>query len=149
MAKKSVGSELAKLINKLREERAGLVADLQQIDTLCDQLGISKDTIAQAPAAAKTGKTRKGRPPKADKAKAAKAGGRRTRGRFAKTGEESVYDVIAANGPLTSAQVNVFWSKEGRGGRADNAISTLLKVGKIKRENAPDGGKRGSLYSVA
>jgi hypothetical protein len=148
MAKTSVGNELAKLINKLREERAALVAALQQIDTLCDQLGISKDTIAQAPAAVKVSKGRRGRPAKADKTKPAKKG-RRTRGKFTKTGEESVFEVLQANGALTSAQVNEYWSKEGRGGRADNTLNKLLKAGKIKRIPSPDGNKRGSRYSVA
>lgn len=141
MAKSNVGNELAKLISRLRAERGELVQKLQEIDQLCDQLGISKEALAQAPII----RERKARAPKADKP----AGrGRRKRGSFEKTGEQSVIDFVTANGPSTSAEINVHWTNEGRGGRADNTITKLVQSNKLKRLD-PVPGERGGKVTVA
>lgn len=142
MAGTSTTQELAALIRRLQGERQKHSDAIEAIDKTFAQFGIA------AP-----GKPRLGRPPKAislaaaPKApKAGKSGGRRRRGSFEKTGEDSVLDFVKSKGPVTAAEVNDHWSGEGRGGKADNALSKLVKNGKLKRNKVK--GERGGTYSA-
>ena len=136
----STTAELAGLIRRLQEERQKYADAIEAIDKTFAQFGIA------AP-----GKARLGRPPKAltltSAPKAAKSGGRRKRGSFTQTGEDSVFDFVKAKGPVTAAEVNQHWSGEGRGGKADNALSKLVKTGRLKRNRVK--GERGGTYSAA
>jgi hypothetical protein len=59
-----------------------------------------------------------------------------------------VTSFIKSHGHPTAAEVNAHWRKEGRGGKADNALSKLVKLGTLKRQAAKSG-ERGGRYVVA
>lgn len=96
---------------------------------------------------------RRGRPPGSGNVagKGAKTGpqrgGRRKRRTFATSGDESILAFIKKAGSPTTKEVNQHWKSEGRGGSADNALTKLVKIKKLKRINTP--GERGSKYSIA
>lgn len=144
MARLSTEKELAKLIGGLKAERQELVNKLASIDKVFASFGIpvvSKvtATVSVAAAPTPTGK-RRGRPPGSKNSK-------RKRGLFAKTGEETVLEYVTNKGPVTAAEVNKHWQGEGRGGKADNTLSKLVKDGKLKR--VKNKGERGSSYAGA
>lgn len=132
-------SELTKLIDQMLAERQTHVDAIERIDREFAAAGIG----APAPAG------RPGRKPgkaTTKKAKTGKRGGRRKRGVFAQTGEESVLGFVRAHGKPTAGEVNQHWVGEGRGGKADNALGKLVKEGKLKRVKTK--GERGSRYAV-
>ena len=47
----------------------------------------------------------------------------------------------------SAADVNKHWQGEGRGGKADNTLTKLVKDGKLKRHEVK--GERGGRYSIA
>ncbi len=126
---KSTKDELMDLVKKLQAERAEYEKKIAEIDSVLEPMGLS-------PAS-------RGKPgPKKGSKNTRKKSGRKKRGTFAKTAEESIYDYVKANPNATSADVNQHWTDEGRGGRADNTITRLVKDGRLKR--TPLKGKRGS-----
>lgn len=152
MAKAPSENDIAKMIQGLRAEQAQLQSRLTEIDAFFAKIGIAGSAGAGASGGA-VGKKRVGRPPKSAAAKAApKAAGkpgrkkRGRRGSFAVSGDESVYQFIKNNGPVTAAQVNQHWQAEGRGGKADNSLSKLVKDGRLSRKNIE--GARGSNYTA-
>jgi hypothetical protein len=143
MARLSTEKELSKLIGGLKAERQELVNKLASIDKVFATFGIAVDTkvtasVSVAPTTI-TGK-RRGRPPGSKNSK-------RKRGSFEKTGEETVLSFVNSKGPVTAAEVNKHWQGEGRGGKADNTLSKLVKDGKLKR--VKNKGERGSSYAAA
>ena len=72
--------------------------------------------------------------------------GKRTRKKFKVSGEQSVIDFVKSKGGATTAQVAANWNRQGRGGKADNALSALVKAGKLKKEKVEGG--RGSRYTA-
>jgi hypothetical protein len=145
MARLSTEKELAKLIGGLKAERQELVNKLASIDKVFASFGIpvvSKVTATVSVAASPTTITgkRRGRPPGSKNSK-------RKRGMFSKTGEETVLEYVTSKGPVTAAEVNKHWQGEGRGGKADNTLSKLVKDGKLKR--VKNKGERGSSYAGA
>ena len=162
MAKSNAATELLKHIKTLQNERASHIKAIEVINQIFQQLGISADVSAPvsvvAPAAAEAPK-RRGRPAgskskktiKAAKApKAAKTpkktAGKRSRGSFGISGEESVLAFVKGNAKCTTAQVNAHWTQEGRAGKADNALGKLVREGKVTRKEVK--GQRGSTYSA-
>ena len=94
-------------------------------------------------------KKRRGRPPGVRNAMPAPAPskGRRSRGSYATTGDETVMAFIKSNRKPTTSEIKVHWASEGRLGTADNVLSKLFRENKVKR--TPLGkGVRGSRYSV-
>ena len=148
MPKLSPATELSKTINKLRSERNELATRIAEIDKLFTDLGISTGA-SDVPV-----KARRGRKPGSKNAvpaaavAAAPTGKRRKRGSFEKSGEESVLEFVTAAGKPNALEVNEHWQKEGRGGKADNTLSKLVKEGKIKRLPAKEG-ERGGRYAAA
>jgi hypothetical protein len=145
MAESDAASELIELVQKLQDERAGHVQAIDVIDLTFKQLGIEVQTSVP------TAKPRRGRPAgTGKKAKATKANpkktSKRTRKTFAVSGDESVLAFVKASPDCTTAQVNEHWTKEGRSGKADNALGKLVKEGKITRKNIK--GQRGSTYKA-
>jgi hypothetical protein len=138
MPRTSSALELKKLIAQLQSERAQHVSAIATIDQTFSELGIS---VSSAPVRT----VRRGRPP-GSKNKA-KPAGRRTRGKFAVTGDDSILSFIKGKGKATTAEVNDHWSGEGRKGKADNALTRLVKARKLKRSKIK--GERGSRYEVA
>ncbi len=143
----STVNELSALIAKMKKERASYEAKIAEIDAAFASLGIDPDT--SAPKKRGPGRPRKaaGKQKVAKKKVTKKRAGRKKRGTFKKTGEQSVYDFVKANPDATSASVNKHWSGEGRGGRADNTLTKLVKEGKIKRKDIK--GQRGGTYRAA
>jgi hypothetical protein len=148
MAKTAAATELLQLVKKLQDERDSHVKAIETIDLTFKQLGIGVAPVAPA---AFTTQPRRGRPAgTGKKAKAVKAPAKktskRTRKTFAVPGDESVLAFVKANAGCTTAQVNEHWTKEGRSGKADNALGKLVKDGKITRKNIK--GQRGSTYKA-
>jgi hypothetical protein len=149
MAKTAAATELLKLVKKLQAERDSHVKAIEAIDLTFKQLGIDAAPVASA------AKPRRGRPvgtgkktkvAKAPKKKTTKKTSKRTRKTFAVSGDESALAFVKANAGCTTAQVNEHWTKEGRSGKADNALGKLVKEGKITRKNIK--GQRGSTYTA-
>lgn len=149
MPRMKIADHLSLLISKLRGEYAELTSRLSELNAIFEKLGI---TAGHGGAAVGVAKARRGRPPKSAKAeKAPKASGgkrgRRTRGKFALTGEQSIIEFVKKEGKPNAAEVNAHWSKEGRAGKADNALGRLVKTGTLKRVKVAD--ERGSRYAIA
>lgn len=155
MARKIQPKELIDTLETLVALRTDLLqqiaenqAELEKIDELFANYGLSVTGSGVV-----SGKKRRGRRPgpvaKAGKkvGKKARGAGRRGRGSFAKTAEESIIDFIKKNDRPSTADVNKHWQAEGRGGKADNTLTKMVKDGKLKRFK--DQGVRGSSYEVA
>lgn len=133
---------LTKLLKQMMAERQKHVdaiaehsAQLDAIDKLFREAGVG--------VAAAAGPARRG--PRAAVARV--AGGRKKRGSFAVSGEESVLAFIKSAGTPSTAEVNAHWRTEGRGGKADNTLTKLVQAGKLKRVKSKD--VRGSRYAIA
>lgn len=142
MPKLSSIAKFARMIDDLKAERAKAMGRVQEIDAIFGQLGIG--TPAAAPVAAPA-PARRGRP--VGSKSAAPRGGRRKRGTFATTGEQSVLGYIKSHDRASAAEVNQHWRGEGRGGKADNTLTKLVKDGQLKRIEVK--GERGGRYSIA
>ena len=73
--------------------------------------------------------------------------GRKQATRTKVTGEQSVLLFVRRKGGATSAEINAHWSRQGRGGTANNALSKLVQERQVKRQKIK--GARGSQYTVA
>lgn len=135
MASTATARELTSLVDKLRAERRKHEDAIAEIDRVFVDLGIAEDGTGG----------RRGR------RKGAKAGtrkgGRRKRGSFKQTAEESILTYVKKAGKPTTAEVNKHWQAEGRGGKADNTLTKLVQAKKLKR--VKDKNVRGSRYTVA
>lgn len=119
----------------------------------------SKNKTAAASAtttAVKTTGAKRGPKPGSKNKKTAAAGAKRgpkpgskrgKRGSFGVSGEQFVLDFVKSAGSPNAKEVNAHWTGEGRAGKADNALSKLVKLGSLKRVNKP--GERGSRYAAA
>lgn len=77
-----------------------------------------------------------------------KSGQKRSRRRFEVSGPNMIKALIgSARTPMTSAQINQEWSKEGRAGRPDNILTKLVKEGIVRRDPAANG-QRGGQYTL-
>ena len=72
---------------------------------------------------------------------------RRKRGKFAMSGEDSIINFIREHRNPSTSEITAHWRSEGRGGKADNALSRLVKIRRLKRQ--PIAGERGSKYVIA
>ena len=160
MPKLSPENLLATAIDRLRSERATLMSRVSDIDASFGRFGISIIGTVTPAVAAKPG-MRIGRPPgsknstkksaivakPAKPAKAAKPTKKGKRGTFAVSGDQSILTFIKSTDKPSTADVNAHWTKEGRGGKADNTLSLLVKTGKLKRIVVE--GERSSRYAIA
>ncbi|HXE51747.1 MAG TPA: hypothetical protein VN541_01985 [Tepidisphaeraceae bacterium] len=71
---------------------------------------------------------------------------RRGRQKFAVTGDDMILSLARQRGGVSTHDVKRRWADEGRGGTADNSLSRLVKVGRLKRNPIP--GERGSRYTA-
>lgn len=140
MARTANPKTLAKAIESLRRDRRQLVKRLAAIDETFAKLGLSTAESA--------GGGRRGRPPGSGKGgvKKGRRRGRRKRGKFSMSGEESVLGFVKKHGKPNAAELNKHWKAEGRGGKADNALTKLVKDKKLKRMESA--GERGGRYAV-
>lgn len=175
MAPRTAG-ELTDLINKLRTIRRQHEASLAEIESTFRQIGLShllesagrrKRGPAASSSAAVTagGKGRRGKAktrvavktrgkakaaPKATrgaKGKAAASGKRGKRARYDQTAEEFILSFLSKNRSATTSEIRQHWQKQGRGGKAENSLTGLVKNGKLVRTPRP--GQAGSSYSLA
>jgi len=136
MVRSNTAGELMKLVNKLQTERDAHLAAIEDIDRTFESLGI----------AASAAPTKRGRKKKGAKRGPKPKAGKRTRGKFKTTGEQSVIAYVSKNPGCTTKDVNKHWQKEGRAGSADNALTKLVKEKKLKRTNIK--GQRGSTFTA-
>jgi hypothetical protein len=69
----------------------------------------------------------------------------RKRGTFKQNASEFVLGLVKGKGAMT-AEIGKKWKAAGRGGKADNALTKLVKEGKVKRTKLAEG--QGSLYTL-
>jgi hypothetical protein len=123
---------LDKLTKQWHEHRDALA----KIEAVFSKYGIKAATAVPA-----TGE------PVAQKAVARKGKKRGKRGHFAQTGHEFILGLLSGGKSLAGAEVNAQWEMAGRGGRADQPLSVMVKAKKLKRMPNKDG--RGSRYTAA
>jgi len=70
---------------------------------------------------------------------------RKKRGTFKQNASEFVLGLVKGKGAMT-AEIGKKWKAAGRGGKADNALTKLVKEGKVKRTKLAEG--QGSLYTL-
>ncbi len=68
------------------------------------------------------------------------------RGVYQQTAEAFIRSLIKSRKANTSGQINQAWKAAGRGGKADNTLSRMVKEGALKRTKLK--GERGSRYSL-
>lgn len=174
MAPRTAG-ELTDLIHKLRTIRRQHEAALAEIESTFRQVGLShlfesgagrKRGPAASSSAAATAKGKGGRGKAKTraagktrgKAKAAPKSGRGAKGkaasgkrgkraRYDQTAEEFILSFLAKNRSATTSEIRQHWQKQGRGGKAENSLTGLVKNGKLVRTPRP--GQAGSSYSLA
>ncbi len=137
MAQIAAARELTAVIAKLRDQRQAHESAIAEIDRVFGELGIDVGG----------GRRRgPGRPRKFGTKKAGRRG-RRKRGVFKQTAEESIIGFVKKAGKPTTAEINKHWTAEGRGGKADNTLTKLVQARKLKR--VKDKNVRGSRYTAA
>ena len=167
MPKLSPETLLANAISNLRNERATLMSRVSEIDASFGRLGIAVAATVAAAVPVIVGKIGKlgkrigrppgsknstqkstiaAKPPKAPGKPVTKSAKKGKRGTFAVSGDQSILTFVQGADKPNTADVNAHWTKEGRGGTADNTLSLLVKSGKLKRIVVE--GERGSRYSV-
>ena len=134
----STPSSIADRIQQLMAQREQHAAALAAIDQTLEQIGQALGNPARKASAVT---------PAAPAAPAAKpAKGRRTRGSYATTADESILALVKQNGNPTTQEIKKQWASEGRRGTADNVLSHLVKDRKLKRLKLI--GQRGSRYAL-
>lgn len=139
-------NDLSGNIAKLLAEKQHHTDALNRIDSTLQQISALLGVGVSAP-------KRRGRPPKAQSAAKPKAAAptpplKGKRRWFEKTAEQSILDFLGKSNGQTAKEINAHWKQEGRGGKADNALSLMVKAGKLKRSQI-EGKVRGSAYAVA
>ena len=159
-------AQLRTLISQLRVEQQHHIDSIAEIDETFREFGIGggaaagkgkggrRKAVEAAPAAPKKGRggRRKGskvaKAAKAPKAAKATKGTRRTprSGKFSVTGDEFILQFVKEKGGATTEEIRNNWQSSGRGGKAENNLTGLVKRGQLKRTKLE--GKAGSTYSV-
>lgn len=146
MAKRTASTSLTDRIDQLlaqRQEHADAITEidhtLSQISRLLGTPINGLSTVA-APAAEPAEKGRGGRGK-------GRGGKRRGRGKYEMTAEDSILAFVKEKGNPTTKDIKAHWAEDGRRGTADNELSRLVRVKKLKRTPIP--GQRGSRYTLA
>jgi hypothetical protein len=131
--------ELPVRIQKLLEERQSHLDAVARIDEILASVGAALGaTPAKAPATKSVTAAAKTPAPPAKKRKLK---------RFAVSAEASILAFVKEKKNPTSQDITKHWQAEGRGGRADNTLSLMVKHKKLKR--TPLGkGIRGSRFTL-
>ena len=138
-------STLPQRIQALLEDRQRHADAMAQIDETLAQIG---SALNGSPNVQRHG-PQPGRPAAAPAIPvAAPKKRRRGRGGFSTTAEEFVLSFVQSNKSPTSREINEAWTAEGRGYKADNTLTKLVKEKKLKRVPLGEG-IRGSRYSIA
>lgn len=134
-------NDLAGKIQQLQVDRQRHLEAMAAIDRVLDQIGAALKVAptsasrSQPSASADDSVVRREVPPP------------RRRGRFDKTGIDSVLDFVRERGSPSTSEINAHWHAEGRKGTANVTILKLLNDGSIRREQDP--AIRGSRYRLA
>ena len=151
-------AELKNLINQLCVERQHHIDSIAEIDATFREFGIGGAAAAPrkgkggrrkaaevAPAATKRG--RGGRRKGSKAASVTKTTRRAPRsGKFAVTGDEFILQFLKEKGGATTEEIRNHWKGSGRGGKAENNLTGLVKRNQVKRTKLA--GKAGSTYSI-
>jgi hypothetical protein len=138
-------ADLGETIQRLEQDRLRHAREIAAIDAILAQVTKAVGGLGVANAAAAewgdgapglVAELSRFNPPRASK-----------RGRFERTGEQSVLDFVRARENPTTAEINRHWREEGRKGVANVIMLRLLKAGLICREADP--AIRGSRYRLA
>ncbi len=124
---KKAGKKLAKLLR----ERAKLDGQITELEALADGTPMAVPKVKPGP---KPGRN------------AAKVVRRKKRGHFKQNASQFILGLLK-KAPKTTSQIGKNWKTAGRGGKADNALTKLVKDGLVKREKLAAG--MGSTYSLA
>ncbi len=135
-------SSLVRTITQMKKKRQELLEAIATIDSTFSQLGISVDQPTRRPGRPAGSGRGPGRP-KGSTSRGSKG----TRKRFSVSGEARLVQLVKKMGKPNAADLNRQWKTDGRGGKADNALSKLVKIGKLKRVKVK--GERGSRYVTA
>jgi hypothetical protein len=135
---RTVAQRIERLLNERQQHADALAAinqTLRQIGAALNEGG-NGHRPGRKPAGAGNGAAGSGRK-------------RRRRGRrsFSTTAEEFVIDFVRNHKNAVSRDINEAWKAEGRGHKADNTLSKLVKEKRLKRTPLGEG-IRGSRYSV-
>lgn len=151
-------SELTDLVRQLKRIRKQHEQALAQIEYTFQHLGLShlleeggsrrgrggrggRPGAAAAPSKRSAGKA-------AGKRAGKGAGKRRVRGSYAQSGDEMILQLVRDSGSATTQEVRARWETEGRGGKADNNLTQLVKTGRLVRTKETTEGRKGSVYTL-
>ncbi len=134
---------LAERINQLQAQRQEHAEAIAQIDQALQQIRSLVD-----PLIGRRGAPVKAMPvaPVSQVSAPPTRGGRRRRRSFPLTGEESVLQFVQERGNPSTGEIVAHWRSEGRGGKADNALTRLVAERQLNRDANTDG--RGSRYTL-
>jgi hypothetical protein len=134
---------LAERINQLQAQRQEHAESIEQIDQALQQIQSLVDPlIGRRGAPVKT----KTMPVSPAAAAPTRGGRRRKRRKYELTAEESILKFVQERGDPSTGEIVEYWRSEGRGGKADNALTKLVADKKLNRETNTTG--RGSRYTV-
>lgn len=134
-------NDLAGKIQQLQADRQRHREAMAAIDRVLDQIGAALKVAPKSPAQG-------GSPPNGnDRVVRREVPEPRRRGRFDKTGIDSVRDFVRERGNPSTSEINAHWHAEGRKGTANVTLLKLLNDGVIRREQDP--AVRGSRYRLA
>lgn len=151
-------AELKNLINQLCVERQHHIDSIAEIDETFREFGIGGGATprkgkggrrkAVEAAAPVVKKGRGGRRKGSKAASAPKAATRRAprSGKFSVTGDEFILQFLKEKGGATTEEIRNHWKGSGRGGKAENNLTGLVKRNQVKRTKLA--GKAGSTYSI-
>lgn len=143
----SFAGQLAKMVEKLKEQRRKHADALRSLDEIFEKIGITTHLAEERPKrrGRPAGKKGPGRPAGSGAGSKRRSGGRK---KFATSGTESIVSFVKEAGAAgrTSSEINKHWESEGRSGTAYVPMSQLVKARKLKRKNMP--GERGSRYTA-
>ena len=148
MATAATPTQLAREIKRLCTERQEHVDAIAELDAIFEEQGMPIEP-------ARRRRRQAGRPrgtvtkngAKKDKKTRSRKSAKKQTGRSSKftvSGETDVVNFVKRRNKPTTAQINAYWKKQGRGGTADNTLTRLVKRGELKRERID--GERGSRY---
>ena len=139
----STPTNLTDRLQRLLEERQQHGDALARIDSTLEQIRFALQAVGGANG--KRGPTRS----HAALAKRSAAPRRRrgSRGTFATSATQMILSLAGQRGGATTQEIKAKWKSEGRGGTADNALSKMVRDGKLQR--TPLDGQRGSRFTVA
>jgi len=139
------------MINKLKAQRKKHADALRSVDAIFEKIGITTHLAEEEDKPRRgrpPGKRGPGRLPKAKSTKTAVKKGRRGRGKFKTSGNNSILAFVKKAGKkgVMGAEIGKHWKAEGRGAGVYVNVGKLVKAKKLKRENVK--GERGSRYTV-